>query len=149
VVNPLGTGLYFFFRVSLLTLGVLGMLNQPAPASQTGTLASFTVDPATSRERNEETSRVEATVTLTTPSPAFFVCEIRSEDSRKVTFENIIFKKGDLKGKGEGVVHWKTVLKDSRVRVSAFNTDAPDQQISFTVILKPASPDPETDPAAP
>jgi hypothetical protein len=132
-----------------LTFALIWLGSLPAPAFSTGLPVSFTVDPATIRQRDRDTSEVQALVKLSEPSPTFFVCQIRSFDSDKIAFSTIIFKKGDTQGKSVGTVHWKAVYKDCRVRLSAFNTDAPDQQLSFTVALKPAPPEQTTGGQAP
>jgi hypothetical protein len=121
----------------LCALGVSWFLGGAAFGLSTGTLASFTIDPATVRQTDKETTRVAATILLQTPSPTFFICELRSPDPRKISFASIIFKKGETKGQSQGVVQWKSVLKVSRLRIIAYSTDAPDRQISFTVVLKP------------
>jgi hypothetical protein len=128
---------------------LIWLFSLPASAFSTGVPVAFTVDPATIRERDRDTSEVQALVTLSEPSPTFFVCRIRSFDSDKIAFSTIIFKKGDIQGKSRGIVHWKAVYKDCRVRLSAFNTDAPDRQLSFTVALKPAPPEQTTGDQAP
>lgn len=117
----------------------------PAAAFETGIPLSFGIDPATVRQREgTDTSKVEATVTLKSPSPAFFICQIRSYDADQISFPTIIFRKGDVKGKSEGVVHWKAVTRLARVRLAAYNADSPEMQLSFTVTLKPV-PAPEVD----
>ena len=139
----------FPFRIPALTFVAILLFSLPASAFSTGVPASFTVEPATIRQRDRDTSQVQALVKLSEPSPTFFVCQIRSYDSDKIAFSTIIFKKGDIQGKSQGIVHWKAVYKDCRVRLSAFNTDAPDQQLSFTVALKPAPPEQTTGGQAP
>lgn len=114
----------------------------------TGIPASFVIDPGTVRQRARETTPLAATVTLESPSPAFFVCELRSAEPRKVSFASIIFRKGDLTGHAQGFVYWKAIRKDTRVRVTAFSTDAPDRQLSFTVLLRPRQAEETTSPAS-
>jgi hypothetical protein len=129
-----------FFRKSiwvLVALATTWLSGGNASAIATGVPASFTLDPATARQRDKDVSQVVATVTLESPAPTFFVCELRSADSRKVSFSSIIFRKGDTTEQGQGVVHWKFILKDARVRITAYSTDAPDRQLSFTLALKP------------
>jgi hypothetical protein len=111
----------------------------------TGIPASFTIDPATVRQKDKDTSKVTATVILESPSPSVFICELRSAEPRKVSFGTLVFKKGDLQEVGTGLVHWKTIFKEARVRVTAFSVDAPDRQISFTVVLKPKAPEEDSE----
>lgn len=113
----------------------------------TGVPATLTLDPASVRQRDKDTTPVAATVTLESPSPSFFVCELRSAEPRKISFPTIIFRKGDLTGHAEGFVYWKAIRKESRVRVNTFSTDAPDRQLSFTVVLRPKTAE-ETEPPA-
>jgi hypothetical protein len=121
----------------------------PALAFETGVPISFGVDPATIRQRADtKIAKVEAIVTLQEPSPAFFVLTIRSHDADQISFASIIFRKGDLRGTSEGVVHWKAVSRDARVRLSAYNADLPDTQLTFTVTLKPL-PAPDADDGQP
>jgi hypothetical protein len=127
------------FWTLLCATAIMECSGLPAFAFSTGQPLSFSIDPATVRQREADTSPVEALIVLKEPSPTFFICQIRSFDKDKISFPNVIFRKGDLKGKSEGLVHWKFVLTDCRVRISVFNVDAPDQQLSFTVTLKPAS----------
>ena len=114
------------------------MLGSPLLGFATGTPLSLKIDPATIRQKSEKmTSTTLATVLLNEPSPAFFVCVIRSESEAKISFPTIIFRKGDLKGTSEGNVQWKAILHVSRVRISAYNADAPDRKLTFTVTLIP------------
>jgi hypothetical protein len=119
----------------LLVIAVLLMIPDTF-AFSTGTPSQFSVAPATVRQRAEATTSVVATVVLKTPSPGFFICQVRSSDPDKLTFSTIIFKKGDREGKSAGTVKWSNVDRDCRVKVSAFSVDAPDIQLSFTVELK-------------
>jgi hypothetical protein len=124
-------------------------LTLPARSFDTGVLISFGVDPATIRQRADtKMTTVEAIVTLQQPSPAFFVLTIRSHDADQISFASIVFRKGDIRGTSEGVVHWKAVQRDARVRLSAYNSDSPDQQLTFTVTLKPL-PAPDADDGQP
>ena len=135
------------FRSSALALGTLavgGLFGGAAFALSTGVPVSFTVDPSTVRQRQKDTSAVTATVTLESPSPTFFICELRSADPRKLSFPTIIFRKGDIRQQTQGVANWKFVRKDARIRVTAYSVDAPDRQLSFTVALKPKAAE-ETD----
>jgi hypothetical protein len=129
----------FSRTVSFVLLGLVFML--PAMAFETGALLSFGVEPATIRQRAEtQTAKVQAVVKLQEPSPAFFILKIRSQDADQISFPSIVFRKGDVRGTSDGVVYWKAVKREARVRLSAYNTDAPDQQLSFTVTLKPVPP---------
>jgi len=107
-----------------------------APALSTGIPLQFSIDPATVRQRERDETPVVVTVVLKVPSPGFFVCQIRSGDKDKVTFTDIVFKKGQLQGTAGGVVHWLRITKDCEVRVSAFSVDAPDEKLWFTVALR-------------
>jgi hypothetical protein len=119
-------------------LGLMAIFFSPhVRAFSTGIPNKFTVDPATVRQKNEATTPIIATVLLKSPSPEFFVCQVRSSEPEMVTFPTIIFKKGDLKGMSEGAVHWSAVTKDATVKVTAFSVEAPDLRISFTISLKP------------
>jgi hypothetical protein len=120
-------------------LFVLFALN--ASGFSTGVPSQFAIDPATVRQQDKDETSVKATVRLRVPSPTFFVCQIRSSDKDKVSFANIIFAKGQLSGKAEGLVHWSAVKTDCRVKVSAFSVDAPDGQLWFTISLKTADDD--------
>jgi hypothetical protein len=129
-----------FLAILLILTGVL-----PAVAFETGVPLSFGIDPATVRQRaDSDKSKVEATVILKSPSPAFFICQIRSYNADQISFPTIIFRKGDTKGKSDGIVHWKAVTRVARVRLAAYNADSPEMQLSFTVTLKPL-PAPEVD----
>jgi hypothetical protein len=135
-----------FFRV-LVAACLVCLLPTTVDALSTGVPVLFTIDPATIRQRDKETTEVAVAVTLQTPSPSFFVCEIRSMDKNKINFTNIVFRKGDTQGKSQGLVRWKTVRTDCRVRVCAFSVDAPDQQLWFTVALKPKAVEEDADEA--
>jgi hypothetical protein len=105
----------------------------------TGTPLSLTIDPATIRQKSEKmTSTTLATVLLQEPSPDFFICILRSDDKEKIVFPTIVFRKGDTKGSSEGRVQWKAVLRECRVRISAYNAESPDRKMTFTVTLIPA-----------
>jgi hypothetical protein len=110
-------------------------------AMSTGIPVTFTIDPATIRQGEKDTTPVEATVVLQSPSPTFFICELRSADTGKISFPNIIFKKGDTQEEAKGLVNWKSISKEVRVRILAYSSDAPDRQLSFTVVLKPQAVD--------
>jgi hypothetical protein len=126
-------------RVGTCVLGAVLLLGGPAARGfATGNPLSLTIDPATVRQKSEKTtSTTLATVLLKEPSPAFFVCVIRSDSEAKITFPTIIFRKGDVKGTSEGQVEWKAILHVSRVRISAYNADAPDRKLTYTVTLIP------------
>jgi hypothetical protein len=126
--NVLGLG--------ILLVGVFSML--PARSFDTGIPLIFTVDPPTVRQRGEEkTATVTATVTLKEPSPNFFVCKIRGENGDILDFPPIVFWKDHVTEISKGVIHWPAVQRDMRLRFLAYNVDAPDRQLAFTVILKP------------
>ena len=109
-----------------------------APAFPVGEPLSFVVDPATARQKNDQAmTKVRAIVKLKEPSPAFFVCQLHSQDAAKVAFPTIIFAKGDRTGMSDGVIHWKAVRGETRLHITAYNADAPDLRLSFTVTLIP------------
>jgi hypothetical protein len=122
-------------RLVFVLISTLGTI-LPSYAFSTGVPTQFTVDPASVRELEKDESTVTATVTLQSPSPTYFVCQIRSSDRQKLSFTNIIFKKGQVEGTAPGTVHWLQVLKDTAVKVSAFSVDAPGNKLWFTVSLK-------------
>jgi hypothetical protein len=107
-----------------------------AAALLTGIPLRFEIDPATIRQQEADETSVLATVVLKVPSPGVFVCQIRSGDKNKVTFTDIVFRKGQLKGTAPGIVHWQRILNDCEVKVSAFSVDAPGEKLWFTVALK-------------
>jgi hypothetical protein len=107
-----------------------------AAALSTGIPLRFEIDPATIRRQAENETFVLATVVLKVPSPNVFVCQIRSGDKNKVTFTDIVFRKGQLKGTASGIVHWQRVPDECEVKVSAFSVDAPGEKLWFTVTLK-------------
>ena len=107
-----------------------------APALSTGIPLRFTIDPATLRQREKDETPVLATVTLKVPAPVVFVCQIRSSDKGKVSFNDIVFKKGQIEGTAPGMVSWTRILQDCAVKVSAFSVDAPGEKLWFTVTLK-------------
>ena len=107
-----------------------------APALSTGIPIQFSLDPATIRQGEKDKSNVLATVVLQAPSPTVFVCQLRSSDKDKVSFVDIIFKKGQLKGTASGIVYWKRILHDCEVKVSAFSVDAPGEKLWFTITLR-------------
>jgi len=107
-----------------------------SPALSTGIPGTFNIDPVTVRQKEKSETPVLATVILKAPSPSFFVCQIRSTDRNKVSFANIVFKKGQLQGTAQGTVHWQSILKDCEVRISAFSIDAPEEKLWSAVVLK-------------
>lgn len=126
-------------QMGLILIGMVAVSLTPARAFETGSPLTFTVDPATVRQKeNKEFSRVTATVTLKDPSPGYFVCIIRGQDEDKINFPGIIFRKGDRKASVVGTVHWKLVRREIRLRLAAYNADAPDRRLTFTVALVPA-----------
>jgi hypothetical protein len=120
--------------VILTLLGFLPILN--ASAFSTGIPLKFSIDPATIRQQDKDESEVLATVILTVPSPTYFICQIRSSDRNGVTFNDIVFKKGQIQGTSSGIIHWQRILKDGDVKVSAFSVDAPGEKLWFTITLK-------------
>jgi hypothetical protein len=122
-------------RLAILTsLVFLSVVD--APALSTGIPLQFNIDPATVRQREKDETAVLATIVLKVPSPSFFVCQIRSGDKNKVTFTDIVFKKGQLKGTAQGIIHWQRIMKDCEVKVSAFSVDAPGEKLWFTLAIK-------------
>jgi hypothetical protein len=117
----------------------------PAAAFSTGVPAGITFEPPTLRQGEHNAGTVTATVTLTEPSPVFFVCVVRSTEPRIVGFSPIIFAKGQLTGKCTGAIHWSVIDRDSSVKVSAFSADDPNLTVwaSFSLKVQPAEPDSE------
>ncbi len=129
-----------------MLLGLALALAGPARGFATGNLLSLTIDPATLRQTTDKaTSRPTATVVLQDPAPAVFVCVLRSDESPKISFPTIIFRKGDRKATCVGTVQWKNVLRARRIRISAYNADAPDRKMTFTVMLIPSDESPATE----
>jgi hypothetical protein len=125
----------YFHKWAILTLLFFSPV-QDAPAFSTGIPLKFSIDPATVRQQEKDESEVLATVILEVPSPAYFICQIRSSDKNGVTFNDIIFKKGQIQGTSSGIIHWQRILKDCDVKVSAFSVDAPGEKLWFTIMLK-------------
>jgi len=139
--------LFRHIRVWGWVLGAAVMLAGPVRGFATGTPLSLAIDPATVRQTSEKaTSTTRATVLLQEPSPDFFICVLRSDDKKKIVFPTIIFRKGDTKGSSEGLVQWKAVLRECRIRISAYNAESPDRKLTFTVTLipvqEPVAPEP-------
>ena len=136
----------FSYALAIVTfLGCLSCLE--APALSTGIPVQFNVDPATVRQREKNETPVIATVILKVPSPTFFACQIRSSDKDKISFSDIIFKKGQIKGTATGIVHWGQILRNCDVKISAFSVDAPEEKLWFTLALKIKDPtQPESEP---
>jgi hypothetical protein len=107
-----------------------------AQALSTGIPLQFSIDPGTVRQTEKDETPVTATVILKEPSSNIFVCRIRSGDKNKITFANIVFKKGQSKGTATGIVHWFRIVKNCEVKVSAFNVDTPGEKLWFTIALK-------------
>jgi len=119
-------------------VGAVFWLGSPAWGFTFGDPLSLAIDPATVRQKSQKTTSVAlATVLLKEPSPDFFVCVIRSASEAKISFRTIVFRKGDTKGTSEGTVQWKAIHRVSRVRISAYNAEAPDRKLTFTVTLVP------------
>jgi hypothetical protein len=125
----------YFHKWAILTLLFFSPV-QDASAFSTGIPLKFSIDPATVRQQEKDKSEVIATVILTAPSPAYFICQIRSGDRNGVTFNDIVFKKGQIQGTSSGIIHWQRILKDCDVKVSAFSVDAPGEKLWFTITLK-------------
>jgi hypothetical protein len=134
-----------------LGIGVLIIGSESsAPAFPSGEPLAFVVDPATARQKNDQaTMKVRAIVKLKEPSPAFFICQLHSQDAAKMAFPAIIFAKGDVKGTSDGLVHWKAVRAETRLHITAYNADAPDLRLSFTVTLIPVTEAPPPDGSGP
>ena len=132
-------------------VGVLLVLTARVTGFPTGELLALKVDPATIRQGSEKkVTKVHATVLLKEAAPQLFICKIRSEDGSKIGFSTIIFHKGDYKATSEGsVVVWKNVEVEKRIRLTAYNADAPDRQLSFTVTLIPTIEPPSEMPETP
>lgn len=109
---------------------------RPAAAVTTGTPETFTIDPGTVRQGEKAQTPVVATIRLRTPSIHYFICRIRSADPGKVSFNDIIFEKGQQEGTCKGQVNWTGILQECTVRICAFNMDVPDEKLWFTLHLK-------------
>ncbi len=107
-----------------------------APAVSTGTPETFTIEPGTVRQGDKAQTPVVATIRLRLPAIHYFVCRIRSADPGKVSFNDIVFEKGQQEGTCKGQVNWTGIFLDCTVRVSVFNMDVPDEKLWFTLHLK-------------
>ena len=137
-------GRFFRWRRVAGVAGVVLALAVPGRGFATGSIRTLTIDPATLRQTSDKPiSKLLATVLLQDPAPAVFVCILRSDEPAKISFPTIVFRKGDRKATSEGKVMWTAVLRERRIRVTAYNADAPDRKMTFTVTLIPA----ETAPA--
>ena len=132
------------------TAALVLALTAQAAAFPTGELLALKVEPATIRQGSEKkVTKVHATVLLKEAAPMVFICKIRSEDGSKLAFSTIIFPKGAYKETSEGSVTWKNVAVEKRIRLTAYNADAPDRQLSFTVTLIPTIEPPSEVPETP
>ena len=123
-------------------LTCLGLISESnAPALSASVPLQFNIEPATIRQTEKDETPITATVVLKVPAPNVFVCQIRSSDKNKVTFDNIVFKRGQTRGTARGIVHWSRIVKNGEVKVSAFNVDTPGEKLWFTVALKTKEPD--------
>jgi hypothetical protein len=107
-------------------------------AATTGVPLELKVTPGTVRAGDKNASTVSAVVTLAAPSPTFFVCNLRSSDPGQLSFDTIVFRRGQVRGQTVGVVHWRSVRKDCAIKVGAFSIDDPNVEVWFTVNLKVA-----------
>ena len=103
----------------------------------TGLPAGLIVTPAIVDQGEDATSTIKAQVSLRTPSPCYFICEVRSADREQLLFKDIIFKKGDTVGSGTGTIDWSQVSGPVTLEVSAFSIDAPDKAVTVEVTLHP------------
>ncbi len=117
-------------------LVALFMLTLMQAQAATGVPISLAIEPGTVKQGDDGRTYLKTTVTLQAPSPTYFICEVRSQDKHKLECSTIIFKKGDLQGKGYATVFWSGVSDDTSVKVKAFNVEAPDVAVSFTVQLQ-------------
>jgi hypothetical protein len=109
----------------------------PVSASETGVPVSLTISPSTARQPEDKPiTPLTATVVLAAPSPAFFICNVRSENPAEVSFDRILFIKGQLRGTAPGRVSWGSVMEDGPVKVAAFSVNDPSIKIWFSVNLK-------------
>ena len=92
--------------------------------------------PGVVKEGDKRTSVLQITVTLRAPARNFFICEVRSADSRRLETSSIVIKKGERMGIGKATVHWRNVPLDSKIKLSAFNVQYPLNEASCTVTLK-------------
>jgi hypothetical protein len=126
--------------LALLLLAAAVPVTSPAqvqtPVSRIGVPVALSVDPASVKQGDESQTILKTVVTLQAPSPEFFVCEVRSEDKRKIACNDIIFKKGDTEGIGTATVNWSQIEADGSITISARNVETPDVVVSFSVNLQ-------------
>ena len=118
-------GLILFFALSV-----------SVQASGTGVPLELLIVPNVIEQGEDSTSPITTQVTLRAPSPCYFICEVRSADSRQLECRDIIFRKGDTIGSGTGTVDWSEVTETTTLRVSAFSVDAPDKAVTIKVTLQ-------------
>ena len=125
----------FRCRRSLVLLPALLLLAAArAGASPPPVPAGLEVDPGMVTQGDGPKTTLKTVVRLPWASPGYFICEIRSP-KRAITCTTIIFKKGDVEGEGSATVDWSQVTIDTEVKLSAFNVEAPDKTVYFTVKL--------------
>jgi hypothetical protein len=119
----LGLALFWGFRLSL-------------GAWTTGQPIELVVIPAVVKQGDQVTTTVKTEVTLRSPAPCYFICEVRSSDKGQLDCKDIIFRKGDLTGSGTATIDWDEVTESTTVEVSAFSVDAPDKAVRIKVTLQ-------------
>ncbi len=87
-------------------------------------------------EGGKKHSALQIMVVLRAPARSFFICEIRSADSRRLETSSIVIKKGDKSGVGKAFVHWRNVPLDTKIKLTAFNVQDPLNFASCFVTLK-------------
>jgi hypothetical protein len=122
--------------IALLSLVFCLATAAPLRAGSVGVPVTLSVDPASVKQGDDAQSILKVIVTLQGPSPDYFICAVRSEDKRKISCSDIIFKKGDLNGVSVATVNWSQIDSDSRIEITARNVEAPDVVVSFTVNLQ-------------
>jgi hypothetical protein len=108
----------------------------PVHGGEVGVPISLTVDPASIKQGDDSETFLKTIVTLQGPSPEYFICEVRSEDKRKIACSDIIIKKGDTGGVGIATVKWSEIEADGPIKITARNVETPDVVVSFTVTLQ-------------
>jgi hypothetical protein len=123
-------------RFSVLLLAFCLLPAVLARADAVGVPVTLSVTPASVKQGDQEEAILKTVVTLQGPSPDYFICEVRSEDKRKVSCTDIIFKKGDTEGVGLATVFWSRIDDDCKVKITARNIETPDTVVSFTISLQ-------------
>ena len=108
----------------------------PAAAEKNTVPLQLTVDPATIREGADDKVTLKTVVTLQSPSPRFFICQVRSEDRNLISCTDIIFRKGDTVQTGSASFSWSNITADCEIKIAAFNIETPDTISWFTVSLR-------------